>query len=107
MLLYGTTAFILTFTFIISLLAYYNDDDARQTAAVLAFVFLEIFSIAHSFTWTPLNCLYVVEILPYEVRARGMAFMAFLLFFLYTVEVIQMFNAGPGARNQRVPMAVL
>ncbi|KAF5020296.1 hypothetical protein F66182_7672 [Fusarium sp. NRRL 66182] len=40
--------------------------------AVLAWVY--IFQIAYSVGWTPLQALYPVEVLSYEIRAKGMAF---------------------------------
>lgn len=40
--------------------------------AVLAWVY--IFQICYSVGWTPLQALYPVEVLSYEIRAKGMAF---------------------------------
>ncbi|KAH6983580.1 general substrate transporter [Ilyonectria sp. MPI-CAGE-AT-0026] len=40
--------------------------------AVLAWVY--IFQICYSIGWTPLQALYPVEVLSYEIRAKGMAF---------------------------------
>jgi hypothetical protein len=40
--------------------------------AVLAFIF--IFAVVYSFNITPLQALYPVEILSFEIRAKGMAF---------------------------------
>ncbi|KAF7550942.1 hypothetical protein G7Z17_g5375 [Cylindrodendrum hubeiense] len=40
--------------------------------AVLAWVY--IFQISYSIGWTPLQALYPVEVLSYEIRAKGMAF---------------------------------
>lgn len=40
--------------------------------AVLAWVYL--FQISYSIGWTPLQALYPVEVLSYEIRAKGMAF---------------------------------
>lgn len=55
-------------------------DDKSQAAgvapsvsrAVLAWVY--IFQICYSIGWTPLQALYPVEVLSYEIRAKGMAF---------------------------------
>ncbi|KAK2668618.1 Major facilitator, sugar transporter-like [Fusarium oxysporum f. sp. vasinfectum] len=55
-------------------------DDKAQTEAVtgpvskaiLAWVYL--FQIFYSIGWTPLQALYPVEVLSYEIRAKGMAF---------------------------------
>jgi hypothetical protein len=43
--------------------------------AVLAWVY--IFQICYSFGWTPLQALYPVEVLSFEMRAKGMAFSSF------------------------------
>lgn len=55
------------------------DSDAQREAvapavskAVLAWVYL--FQIAYSTGWTPMQALYPVEVLSYEIRAKGMAF---------------------------------
>lgn len=55
------------------------DDQAQRDAvsppvskAVLAWVY--IFQISYSIGWTPLQALYPVEVLSYEIRAKGMAF---------------------------------
>ena len=40
--------------------------------AVMAWVY--IFQICYSVGWTPLQALYPVEVLSYEIRAKGMAF---------------------------------
>lgn len=57
-----------------------DKDDKAQTAAVsssvssaiLAWVYL--FQICYSVGWTPLQALYPVEVLSYEMRGKGMAF---------------------------------
>ena len=43
--------------------------------AVLAWVY--IFQICYSFGWTPMQALYPVEVLSFEMRAKGMAFSSF------------------------------
>ncbi|KPM39527.1 hypothetical protein AK830_g7028 [Neonectria ditissima] len=55
------------------------NDDAKidsvspaVSRAVLAWVY--IFQISYSVGWTPLQALYPVEVLSYEIRAKGMAF---------------------------------
>jgi sugar porter (SP) family MFS transporter len=55
------------------------DDKAQSDAvtgpvskAILAWVYL--FQIFYSIGWTPLQALYPVEVLSYEIRAKGMAF---------------------------------
>ncbi|KAK1977522.1 general substrate transporter [Colletotrichum cereale] len=56
-----------------------KDDKAAQSAidpnvsrAMLAWVY--IFQICYSAGWTPMQALYPVEVLSYEIRAKGMAF---------------------------------
>ena len=43
-----------------------------SSAAVVAMIY--IFQAVYSFGWTPLQALYPVEVLSYEMRAKGMAF---------------------------------
>ncbi|KAF6816332.1 lactose permease [Colletotrichum musicola] len=46
--------------------------DPSVSRAMLAFVY--IFQICYSVGWTPMQALYPVEVLNYEIRAKGMAF---------------------------------
>ncbi|TDZ16384.1 Lactose permease [Colletotrichum orbiculare MAFF 240422] len=46
--------------------------DGNVSRAMLAWVY--IFQICYSVGWTPLQALYPVEVLNYEIRAKGMAF---------------------------------
>ncbi|KAK1963139.1 general substrate transporter [Colletotrichum sublineola] len=46
--------------------------DPNVSRAMLAWVY--IFQICYSAGWTPLQALYPVEVLSYEIRAKGMAF---------------------------------
>jgi Sugar (and other) transporter len=48
---------------------------APVSKAVLAWVY--IFQICYSFGWTPMQALYPVEVLSFEMRAKGMAFSSF------------------------------
>jgi len=79
MLLYGTISYVACFVIIGVCLEIFNpnaptaDSAPRIGWAIFAFVILQIFNIFYSFTWTPLNALYPVEILPYSARAKGMA----------------------------------
>ena len=41
---------------------------------IVAFIFLQFFGTVFSFCFTPLQCLYAVEILDFKARATGMAF---------------------------------
>lgn len=46
--------------------------DAASSAATVAMIY--IFQAVYSFGWTPLQALYPVEVLSFEMRAKGMAF---------------------------------
>jgi len=46
--------------------------DKTSSAATVAFIY--IFQVIYSFGWTPLQALYPVEVLSFEMRAKGMAF---------------------------------
>lgn len=46
--------------------------DMASSVATVAFIY--IFQAVYSFGWTPLQALYPVEVLSYEMRAKGMAF---------------------------------
>lgn len=46
--------------------------DKASSAAMVAFVY--IFQVVYSVGWTPLQALYPVEVLSFEMRAKGMAF---------------------------------
>ena len=49
-----------------------NKSDKASSAAMVAMIY--IFQAVYSFGWTPLQALYPVEVLSYEMRAKGMAF---------------------------------
>lgn len=73
MLLLGTSLFIVWWTVISILSSFYGHEDNTNpygTRSVVAFIYL--FSITHSFVYTPLQILYPVECLSYETRAKGM-----------------------------------
>jgi MFS family permease len=46
--------------------------DKASSVATVAFIY--IFQAVYSFGWTPLQALYPVEVLSYEMRAKGMGF---------------------------------
>ncbi len=46
--------------------------DKASSTAMIAFVY--IFQVVYSVGWTPLQALYPVEVLSFEMRAKGMAF---------------------------------
>lgn len=54
-----------------------NPNNAAGGNAVVAFIFL--FNIIFSFGFTPLQALYPVEVLSFEMRAKGMAFSSFVM----------------------------
>lgn len=51
---------------------YANDGSQGAAKGTIAFIF--IFSVVYSSGWTPLQALFPVEVLSYEMRAKGMAF---------------------------------
>ena len=55
--------------------AVFSNDSAAN--AVLAFIFL--FAAVYSFNITPLQALYPVEVISFEIRAKGMAFQSFFV----------------------------
>jgi MFS family permease len=46
--------------------------DKASSAATVAMIYL--FQVVYSVGWTPLQALYPVEVLSFEMRAKGMAF---------------------------------
>lgn len=46
--------------------------DKASSAATVAMIYL--FQVVYSIGWTPLQALYPVEVLSFEMRAKGMAF---------------------------------
>lgn len=50
----------------------FNTQSKASSQATIAMVY--IFQICYSFGWTPLQALFPVEVLSYEMRAKGMAF---------------------------------
>ena len=58
--------------------AVYSESDKTNTSAAKATVaFIFIFGAVYSFGLTPLQALYPVEVLSFEMRAKGMAFSSF------------------------------
>jgi len=49
-----------------------SSKSAISSKACLAMVYL--FQVCYSFGWTPMQALYPVEVLSFEMRAKGMAF---------------------------------
>ncbi|KAJ3276011.1 hypothetical protein HDV01_006181 [Terramyces sp. JEL0728] len=72
--------------------------DATQSAiwGIVAFLFIQAFSIGYSFCYTPLQSLYCVEILSYNARATGMAFEQLLV---NAVAYIQNYILSNGANK--------
>lgn len=56
---------------------YANSDDHNSSAARATIAFIFIFGAVYSFGLTPLQALYPVEVLSFEMRAKGMAFSSF------------------------------
>lgn len=49
-----------------------SNGSAASSAGTVAMIYL--FQVIYSFGWTPLQALYPVEVLSFEMRAKGMAF---------------------------------
>ncbi|KAJ3345557.1 hypothetical protein HDU83_003941 [Entophlyctis luteolus] len=79
MLFYGTIAFVTCWTIILVCLQIFNNDESLQAVGIFGWVMIQVFQMIYSFTWTPLNALYPVEILPYSARAKGMALCQLLI----------------------------
>jgi len=47
---------------------------SEKSLGIAYIVVLYLFDIAFSFAWIPLTALYVTEILPFSIRAKGMAY---------------------------------
>lgn len=50
----------------------FSKQDKASSAACVALIY--IFQVVYSIGWTPLQALYPVEVLSFEMRAKGMAF---------------------------------
>ncbi|KAJ3190818.1 hypothetical protein HDU82_003812 [Entophlyctis luteolus] len=79
MLLYGTIAYTVCWVVVLICLQVFNNDSTQTGVGIFGWVVEQIFSIIYSFTWTPLNALYPVEILPFSARAKGMAMCQLLI----------------------------
>lgn len=72
-LLTGNTIFIILWAVIAMLCLWYTQEKYSNIyGARAAVVFINIFCVTYSFCYTPLQILYPVECLSYEVRAKGM-----------------------------------
>ncbi|KAH8825346.1 hypothetical protein DL96DRAFT_1467428 [Flagelloscypha sp. PMI_526] len=79
MFIWSTVGMLLIFTFwtLTTALVKVRDDHAARIATIpLIFLFYAAYNIAYS----PLLYTYVMEILPYKIRAKGFAFMHFVIF---------------------------
>ncbi|KAJ3136342.1 hypothetical protein HK100_001847 [Physocladia obscura] len=79
MLLYGTIAYVVCWLVIILCLNSFNQDQSQRALGIFGWIMIQVFSMIYSFTWTPLNALYPVEILPFSARAKGMALCQLLI----------------------------
>ncbi len=52
----------------------FNKDNTNTAAGTATLAFIFIFGSVYSIGWTPLQALYPVEVLSFEMRAKGMAF---------------------------------
>ncbi|KAJ8691523.1 hypothetical protein PTI98_011086 [Pleurotus ostreatus] len=70
-LLLSTSAIVVILVVVTGLLS--SSGNAAQSNAGITFVFL--FMMIFSFGWTPMQALYPAEVLSYEARAKGLAFL--------------------------------
>ncbi|KAF4577145.1 major facilitator superfamily protein [Pleurotus pulmonarius] len=70
-LLLSTSAIVVILVVVTGLLS--SSGNAAQSNAGITFVFL--FMVVFSFGWTPMQALYPAEVLSYEARAKGLAFL--------------------------------
>jgi sugar porter (SP) family MFS transporter len=78
LLLYGTASYVLWYALIILCVGLFATS-GNINAGIAGYVILYFFAISYSFTWTPLNALYPVEVLNNSNRAKGMAFCQLLI----------------------------
>jgi sugar porter (SP) family MFS transporter len=52
----------------------HENDKTNKSSSIAVVSMIYIFQAVYSFGWTPLQALYPVEVLSYEMRAKGMAF---------------------------------
>jgi MFS family permease len=101
MFLISMTGMIVAYVLITGMSAAYNNNPDAPNAtsygqASVGFIF--IFSIFYDIAWTPMTVLYPVEILPYTIRAKGMAIqgagVAIALFFNQYVNPVALAAIG-------------
>ncbi|KAJ8087128.1 hypothetical protein PM082_005956 [Marasmius tenuissimus] len=69
----STSAVLVTFSILTALMATFSKT-SEKSLGIAYIVVLYLFDIAFSFAWIPLTALYVTEILPFSIRAKGMAY---------------------------------
>ncbi|KAJ3349565.1 hypothetical protein HDU83_000404 [Entophlyctis luteolus] len=80
LLIYGTLSYIICWTLVIICLAIFNGSNQTLTGVgILGWIIEQLFGIFYAFSWTSINALYPVEILPYSARAKGMALCQFFI----------------------------
>lgn len=93
----STSSMAISFICLTICTAVYNNT-LNSGAGVGVIVFIFVYSAAYSLAWTPLTTLYPVEIMPYNIRAKGMAVSGLAvnlaLFFNSYVNPIGLDNVG-------------
>ncbi|PPQ98005.1 hypothetical protein CVT26_003067 [Gymnopilus dilepis] len=74
-LLLATSLMVVVLTAVTGLLS----DVGSVTRANLGIGFIYLFMVVYSFGWTPMQALYPTEVLSYETRAKGLAFLGIVL----------------------------
>ncbi|KAG7097467.1 hypothetical protein E1B28_004810 [Marasmius oreades] len=80
----STTAVLILFSILTALMSSFIQAP-NKSLAVAYIVVLYLYDIAFSFAWLPLTALYVTEILPFSLRAKGMAYFTTLQSLLIAV----------------------
>lgn len=76
-----------------------------STKACLAMVY--IFQVCYSFGWTPIQALYPVEVLSFEMRAKGMAFSNFFVAAGKILTLSPVFQAASRKQKPKKPREII
>ncbi|KAI0044397.1 general substrate transporter [Auriscalpium vulgare] len=73
LLLISTGSLVVVLAIVTGLLSKVSDSSGSRSTAGISFIYL--FMVVYSFGWTPMQALYGAEVLSYEARAKGLAFL--------------------------------
>lgn len=75
LLLSSTSALVVILAIACGLLSNPGDNHVRANAGI---TFIYLFMVVFSFGWTSMQALYPAEVLSYQMRAKGLAFLAII-----------------------------